>query len=109
MLPLSLWQKRNDAFLLRLEVMQARLHWLGRCVLFEDPVDRQEKIGLIADVTDEGMLALEFQRMPGTDGECEIVVIPVGFESELFILVEEVDNGTTEETVNGSTCVTHYS
>ncbi len=109
MLPLSVWQTREDAFVLHLEVMQARLYWLGRCVQFTDPFDRQERIGLIAEVTDEGFLALEFQRVPGTDGECEVLIIPVGFESELFIVVEEVDNGTEEETLNGTTSVTHYS
>ncbi len=89
MFTLSVWQAREDAFVLRLEVMQARLYWLGRCVQFADPVDRQERIGLIAEVTNEGFLALEFQRVPGMDGECEVLVIPVGFESELFTLIEE--------------------
>ena len=89
MLPLSAWQAREDAFVLHLEVMQARLYWLGRCVQFTDPVDRQERIGLVAEVTDEGFLALEFQHVPRTDGECEVLVIPVGFESELFTLIEE--------------------
>ncbi len=109
MLSLSMWQERNDAFVLHLEVMQARLYWLGRCVQFTDPFDGQERRGLIAEVTDEGFLALEFQRAPGTDGECEVLVLPVGFESELFTVIEEVDNGTDEETLNGATCVTHYS
>jgi len=89
MLPLSVWQARENAFVLHLEVMQARLQWLGRCVQFTDPFDRQERIGLIAEVMDEGFLAVEFQRVPGTDGECEVLVIPVGFESELFTLIEE--------------------
>ena len=109
MIPLSVWQARSDAMYLRLEVMNARLYWLGRCVRFTDPVDGQERLGLIAEITDDGFLALEFQRAPGTDSACEELILPVGFESELFTVVEEVDNGTTQETINGATCVTDYS
>ncbi len=109
MIPLSVWQARSDAQFLRIEVMNARLYWLGRCVQFTNPRDGEERLGLISEVTDDGFLVLEFQRVPGTDGTCEELVLPVGFESELFTVIEEVDNGTTEETLNSTTYTTHGS
>jgi hypothetical protein len=106
---LSIWKQREQAFLLRLLVMQARLLWLGRCVSFVDPEDGERYVGVVSSVSDEGITTVEYQLVPGADEALSSIWFSTGSESRLLTLVSEVLHVTKQETNDCTTIITNYS
>ncbi len=75
---------------LRLAVEQSRRVWLGRTVSFVHLLDNKVKVGVVVEVSDDGMTTVEYQLIAGCDDDGpDLMYMDVGYESELLTLVEK--------------------